>query len=226
MRVFVLPDLEVLDRGGSTATDPALVEHLVDLLFRHGYANVVIGASPPRDARWLEHRDVMVLTDLAGYRYTTDAGNAYDIVDCSEDLVAADFPPESVLEGSDLARPWLDADVRIVFAKNKTDDEQGFSLALQTMLNVLPLHDKLYHYRARLSPSDLAVDLLRRTPVHVAIDRRSHQQSRRGRERSVEPDRDRNGDRRHRRAAHGPRRCAEDGPRPVRLRGERSRRCA
>ena len=63
--------------------------------------DIVIGACR-RDARWLEHRDVLVLTDR-GYRYTTDAGNAYDIVDCSEDLVAADFPPESVWR-SDPAR--------------------------------------------------------------------------------------------------------------------------
>jgi uncharacterized protein (DUF362 family) len=111
----------------------------------------------------------MVLADLAGYRYVTDADNVYDIVDCSEDLVAAEFPPESVLASSELAESWIGADLRIVFAKNKTDEENGFALALHTLLGVLPLRDKLYHYRARLQPSDLAVDLRRHTPVHLAL---------------------------------------------------------
>jgi uncharacterized protein (DUF362 family) len=169
IRVFVLPDMEFYDAGGSTGTDPVLVEHLIDLLFGRGFTNVVVGCAPPADARWLEHRDVMVLADLAGYRYVTDDDNLYDIVDCSEDLVPAAFPPESVLAASDLAEAWVDADLRIVFAKNKTDEENGFALALHTLLGVLPLRDKLYHYRARLQPSDLAVDLLRHTPVHVAV---------------------------------------------------------
>ena len=68
-----------------------------------------------------------------------------------------------------LAEPWVNADIRISFAKNKTHAEFGFALCVHNLLGALPLRDRAYHYRARLKPWDTCVDLLRATPVHVAI---------------------------------------------------------
>ena len=169
LSIFIKPDLQVFDDEGSRSTDPRLVEHLIDLLWQRSYQRVVVGDGPDGFAEWFENRDVGPLADLAGYRFRTSDGHPYDVVDLSQDLEPASFPEGAVLHGTSLARPWLDADFRICFAKNKTDEEDGFALALHCLLNVLPLRDKHYHYRSRLKPWDLVVDLLRRTPVHFTI---------------------------------------------------------
>jgi uncharacterized protein (DUF362 family) len=169
LRVFVLPDLSLFEPEGPTGTEPALVEHLVDLLAERGFGSVTVGSGPDATARFLDNRDVLVVADLAGYRFVTDHDNPYDVVDLSEDLVEAPFPPSSALHGSTLAEAWVDADVRISFAKNKTHAEHGFALTVHNLLAVLPLRDRAYHYRARLKPWDTCVDLLRAMPVHVAI---------------------------------------------------------
>ena len=169
LRVFVLPDLNLFERDGSTGTQPALVEHLVDLLADHGYTSVTIGSGPDGAARILDNRDILVIADLTGYRYVTERDNPYDVVDLSEDLVDAPFSPASALHGTRLAEPWVNADIRISFAKNKTHAEHGFALTVHNLLGALPLRDRAYHYRSRLKPWDTCVDLLQATPVHVAI---------------------------------------------------------
>lgn len=169
MRVFILPDLNLFEPDGPTGTQPALVEHLVDLLAEHGFTSVATGSGPDSAAGFLDNRDVMVVADLTGYRYVTERDNPYDVVDLSDDLVAAPFPPSSALQGTSLAGAWVDADIRISFAKNKTHAEFGFALCVHNLLGALPLRDRAYHYRARLKPWDTCVDLLRATPVQVAI---------------------------------------------------------
>lgn len=167
--VAITPDLCSYDLGATTATEPALVEHLVDLLVARGHGSVVVGAATHGDGRWLENRDVAVVADLTGYGFVTPAGNAYDVVDLSEDLVPGPFPEGSCLSGSRMARAWLEAGFRISFAKAKTHEEHGFALCLHNLQGVLPLRDKLYHYRGRLDPADVCLDLLRDLPVHFNI---------------------------------------------------------
>lgn len=122
-RILIKPDLDVFDAGSSTSTDPALVEHLIDLLAERGFANVAVAAGPCGAAGWLENRDVLVLADLIGYRFATESGRPYDVLDLGEDVVDAGFPATSVLDGTGLSRAWLDASFRIGFAKSKTDEE-------------------------------------------------------------------------------------------------------
>ncbi len=45
VRVFILPDMELYDVGGATGTDPALVEHLIDLLCTRLWARSPAGLS-------------------------------------------------------------------------------------------------------------------------------------------------------------------------------------
>jgi uncharacterized protein (DUF362 family) len=169
LRVFVLPDLNVFESDGPTGTQPAMVEHLVDLLAERGFTSVTVGSGPDGAAHILDNRDVLVIADLVGYRFVTEQDNPYDVVDLSEDQVEAPFPPSSALQGTTLAESWVNADIRISFAKNKTHAEHGFALCVHNLLGALPLRDRAYHYRARLKPWDSCVDLLRATPVHVAI---------------------------------------------------------
>lgn len=169
LRIVVAPDLGAFARGAPTATDPRLVEELIDLLHGAGYTNAVVAAAPDSSALWAENRDVLALADLLGYRFATPAGRSYEIADLSEDLAAADFAPGEALHSSQLSAVWQQADFRVLFTKNKTDETHGFSLCLESVLGVLPLADKDYYYRGRLDPGDVVAELLRRTPVHFAL---------------------------------------------------------
>lgn len=168
-RIIIKPDLEFYDSGTPTGTDPELVEYLILLLHRKGYKKVVVGDSPGSSDLWLENRDVAILAELAGYRYVTDDGKPYEFVDLSEDIVDVAFPQNSSLHGTGLARQWVNAHFRINMAKNKTHEENSYSLCVQNLLYVLPKRDKEYHYCHRLKAWDVCIDLIRQTPVHFNI---------------------------------------------------------
>ncbi|MBV7335256.1 DUF362 domain-containing protein [Chloroflexi bacterium TSY] len=167
--ILIKPDMIFFDEGVPTGTDPRLVEHLIDLLHKRGYAQVIVAEGRNSFDLWLENREVVILADMVGYRYVTEQGNDYDVVDLSEQVVEAPFPPGTVLHGSGLAQPWLDAHYRISFAKNKTDEEDFYALGLANLLGVLPLRDKEYHYRHRFNPGDACLELLQQTPVHFSL---------------------------------------------------------
>ena len=167
--IFIKPDFEFYDAGTATGTDPALVEHLVDRLYEQGYSQIALGDSVGSADAWLDNRDPLILAELAGYRFVTLRGNAYEVVNLSENLSDAGFPADSILAGSQLAHIWLNADFRISFAKNKTDETFRYALNLQNILHVMPLRQKEYHYRNRLSAADVAGELLRHTPVHFTL---------------------------------------------------------
>lgn len=167
--ILIAPDFAHFGQTSSTGTDPSLVEGLIDLLHERGYPNVVVGASRSGTDRWLENRDVLVVADMVGYRFVTEADHDYDIVDLSEDIVNVPFPQESVLYGTGLARPWVEAHFRIGFPKNKTHEEFFYALGLHNLLGVLPLEDKHYHYRVRLKPWDVCLAVLRQTPPQFTI---------------------------------------------------------
>jgi uncharacterized protein (DUF362 family) len=167
--ILVKPDLNAFELTGSTATDPQLVEHLIDRLHEHRYTRVALGESRNSFDRWLENRDVQILADLLGYRFVTIKGNAYEITDFAEDLVPGPFEPGCILRGSHLPRIWKEANFRIIFAKNKTDDENAYHLCLDNLISVLPLRDKDYHYKHRLNRSDVLIELLKHTTADFCI---------------------------------------------------------
>ena len=169
LSIFIKPDLTFFFRPATTATDPELVEALIDWLHDAGYSNVSIGTSRDGTETWLDGRDPLVVAEQAGYHFTTPKGRSYEVVDLSDDVVAAPFPDGSVLKGSTLGRAWLEAHFRISFGKCKTDEAFFYAGALQNLLTVLPLADKELNYRHRLRAEDTVGDLLRVTPAHFAI---------------------------------------------------------
>ncbi len=168
-RIIIKPDLVFYDEHSPTGTDPALVEALIDLLYKRGYRQVTVAAARDESGMWLENRDPLALAELGGYRFRTAAGRNYEVADLSEDLVEAGFPPESVLAGSPIGRAWRDAHFRISFAKVKTDDEHGCLLGAESLCDILPLRDKNYHYRHRLRLPDVSLALLATLPCHFAL---------------------------------------------------------
>ena len=97
--IVIKPEFAGFAVGSPTVTDPALVEHLIDLLHDRGFTNTVVVGTADSSALWAENRDLYALSDLLGYRYTTPTGRSYDIVDLAGTLDETVFPIESVLRG-------------------------------------------------------------------------------------------------------------------------------
>ena len=168
-KILIKPDLELFDEKAPTATDPELVEHLIDLLHRRGFSRVAVCGTRDAWDLWLENRDVMALAEMAGYRYVTPGGHDYEVADLGEQPLVSAFPEGSALRGEPISRRWLDAHFRISFAKNKTDDEYGFALNVQNHLGALPRCDKRFHYHRRLKAPEVCLALLRRAPANFSI---------------------------------------------------------
>jgi len=158
-RIIIKPDLDFYDPRVPAGTDPALVEHLVDLLHDRGFHQVAVGDGRNGADSWLHNRDALVVPELVGYRFATPKGRAYDLVDLQGE------PAETT--ATDLAArlpsgpDWSGADYRINFAKNKTHEEYGFALCLHNLAGVV----------ARAGPAggmpcplDDCLEVLRRAP--------------------------------------------------------------
>jgi len=169
LRVTIAADMSFYEANSPTGVDPALVEHLVDLFHGHGFTNVCVAGAVAEESQWYENREPFALADLVGYKYVTPAGVAYAVESFSDNLGRAAFPKTSVLSGSPLSKTWTAADVRINFAKNKTHEAYYYALALYNMLGILPARDRRLHYSLRLTPSDVAGDLLAAFPPHLNI---------------------------------------------------------
>ncbi|MBO1413489.1 DUF362 domain-containing protein [Streptomyces sp. FH025] len=148
----------------ATAVSAALVEHLIDLLHDRGYREVTVGAARCGPDPWLAGPGYVETCRRLGYLGRTPQGNAYRVVDLSEEVAPAEFPDSAVLHGSALARAWLEAGFRINLAKNCTHPEFGYALCLANLLGVLPYDDKHHHYRARRDGAEVVADLLRSHP--------------------------------------------------------------
>lgn len=166
---IILPALDGFALGSPAVANPALVEHLLDRLFDLGVTEAAVGSTCGSDALWLENREVFMAADLLGYRYRTPGGRDYDVIDLAEDVVEDAFPEGCALAGTGLSRVWLEADLRVVFAANRTDEDDGYALCLSTLLSALPLTDKDYHYRYRRDPGQVVAALVDVAPPHLAI---------------------------------------------------------
>lgn len=169
LRIVIKPDLEGFEVRSPSATDPALVEALVDLLHDEGFSQVDVCATADSSYFWAENRDVASLATLLGYSYSTPKGRAYDVRDLAEDLTEGGFGEHGVLAGTQIGSAWRDAHFRICFARNKTDEREGYALCLSGLLGVLPLADKEYYYRQRLKAGDVVCEVLRAMPVDFSI---------------------------------------------------------
>jgi uncharacterized protein (DUF362 family) len=169
VRIVIKPEMAGFAVGSPAAAEPTLIEALIDLLHDRDFTNVAIVGAADSSALWAENRDLYALSDLVGYRYTTPQGRSYDIVDLVGALDDTAFAGDSVLRGCAISRGWLDADLRIVFSKNRTDEFAGYALCLDTLIGVLPLTDKDLHYRKRRHPGDVVAALLSAAPVQFCL---------------------------------------------------------
>jgi uncharacterized protein (DUF362 family) len=168
-KILIKPDLNFYDLSAATGISTQLTEHLISLLGEKGYTNIIIADGEQSSSTWLENRDLLVLADLAGYTYQTSNGTSYTIESLSEDLRDAEFDKTSILNNEQLSSHWLDAHFRIVFAKNKTDEEFYYSLCLKSLIDILPQKAKQYHYYFRMRAEEVAAALLKRNDIDFCI---------------------------------------------------------
>jgi uncharacterized protein (DUF362 family) len=167
--VAIKPDMGALRAGSPTATDPDLVESLIDALHDQGYSNVIVTASRDTSSTFCDNRSVLALADLLGYHFCTPKGREYEIVEESSEIIVPSPRPGYVLGQEDVIDGWREAQFRIVFAKNKTDEADGYSLCLDSLFTVLALADKDYFYRHRMAAEEVLLEILELAPPHFAI---------------------------------------------------------
>ncbi|MGK7295027.1 MAG: DUF362 domain-containing protein [Candidatus Wenzhouxiangella sp. M2_3B_020] len=166
--------LVLLNLGGSRQADPQLVqpravEALIDLIHDRLGTTPVLAASADETRLWAGNRDVHALADLLGYRFVTDRGLDYDLVDLGDNLVEAPFPAGTALHGSTLSADWLAADIRLNLARLRPDPAEGFAAGLLDLQGCLPLTDKALHYRHRRDAGTVISEILRYCPPHHTL---------------------------------------------------------
>lgn len=168
--------LVLVDLASSDPDDPRgrrTVESLIDaVLDRVPAARVRVAASGDSSGLVAGNRDVYALADILGYRYVTDAGHEYDIVDLGEEEQEGCFPLGSALHGTPASAAWAGADVRIIYAEVRTEGSDGFAAALDTLIAALPKGDKDLHYRLRRDPGEVAAALLATQPPDIVLAER------------------------------------------------------
>jgi uncharacterized protein (DUF362 family) len=167
--VVILVDIGGYWPDDPSQLDPRAVEMFIDSILAHTPGTVTIAASADSSSLWAGNRDVYARAELAGYRYATDAGHSYDIIDLGEETRDDVFAPGSSLANTPASIVWLNADVRIVLAALRTDQTQGFAAGLQTLLGALPLANKTLHYWQRRDVGEVAAELLDTMPPHFTL---------------------------------------------------------
>ena len=144
--VVIKPDLDFYDAAPHGGTEPALVEHLIDLLHDRGCTDVAIGEARNEDDGWLHNREPMVVPELVGYRFVTPKGRPYEVVD--------------LRAGSTIDERWRGAALRINFAKNRTHEDCRFALCVHNLAGLAP---------ARRVPEEGCLHVLREAPPHFNL---------------------------------------------------------
>lgn len=165
LSIAIKPDVDVFVIGAATGTDPHLVEQLVSLIRNAGYLNVTLCDGRNKPDRWLHNRDGLCVPDLIGYHFEAPPGEPYSFSWVDDDshgipLDAFDSGETLFVNGA-----WALADVRISFAKAKTDDAWGYALTAANLLGLVSTRGDAAHW----SPEDKALQMLRVCPPHLSL---------------------------------------------------------
>lgn len=168
-QIVVLVDLCGFAPDEPSMLSAAAVEGFIDALLTLGPASVSVASSADSSSNWAGNRDVYARAELAGYRYVTDAGHGYDIIDLGDTTRDGMFAPTSALTGTPASAVWIEADVRIVLSTLRTDVAQGFAAGLNTLIAALPLPNKTLEYHQRRDIGEVVAALLATTPPDFTL---------------------------------------------------------
>ncbi len=122
----------------SNVNDPGLVRLLAQYLRRHGAEDVAILEAPTVYGRCYANRSVHEVATYLGY-----GGDDYRIVDISRDLRPYRYERGFVQQA--ISGTWLDADLRIVMPKLRTDPTEFAHLGLSTLEGSTGAIDEMFY---------------------------------------------------------------------------------
>lgn len=144
-------------------TDPALVEDLIGIMRQEGFTRFVVVESQNVYNYSYTRRRVPEVAAVCGY-----SGEGYEVVDLTQDNVEFDYG--GVLGLHRAGRPWLQADYRISFAKNKTHWQCYYTACIKNVYGCLPEWDKMLLYHGRnIEFFQATVLIADKIPVHFAF---------------------------------------------------------
>ena len=149
-------------RDRSVVTDAPLLDALVAMLRERGAADVAVIDAPTIYDRYVGNRSV---AEVAAY-FDLD-GPDRRIVDAEADQVPCAYPRG--LGRATICKTWLDADVRVVLAKARTDPSEHANLGLCTLEGLSGrIEETVYvgRYTDFRSATMMAIDL---APPHLSV---------------------------------------------------------
>ncbi len=125
-------------RDRSNVNDPELVDALARYLTRHGVEDVAVLEAPTVYGNAYANRSVRAVASYFGF-----ASPAYRLVDISQNLRPITYERGFVQQA--ISGDWLDADLRIVMPKLRTDPTEFAHLSLSTLEGSTgPIDDTFY----------------------------------------------------------------------------------
>ncbi|MBL8843865.1 MAG: DUF362 domain-containing protein [Planctomycetes bacterium] len=141
--------------------DPKLVAQLFNGLLDRGFRILRVVETRGELSRYLSRRSVKQVGAALGYDES-----CYELRDLADELVPVEL---GTLGKKPTGRIWKQADFRIVFAKNRTDEQWGPALALWNVWHTLATPTDLVSLEYGTDPGDLTLALLEKLPVHFAL---------------------------------------------------------
>jgi hypothetical protein len=133
--------------------DPKLVTHLFNELLDRGFRILRVVEVRGELSRYLQRRSVKEVGKALGYDES-----CYELKDLGDELQPIDLG--APLNRRATGRVWKQADFRIVFAKNRTDEYFGPALVLWNLWHVLASPTDLVSAEYGVDPGDFAVAML------------------------------------------------------------------
>ena len=160
IRVSFMLGYDRADR--SNVSDPELVDGLARYLLRHGVRDVVVLEAPTVYETCFEHRTVAEVAQYFGF-----VSDAYRIVDIGQDLRPFTFGRGFVQQA--VSGSWLDADLRIVMPKLRTDPTEFAHLGLSTLEGSTGAIDETFYASRRVDFRSATMMLLDVAPPDFSV---------------------------------------------------------
>jgi Domain of unknown function (DUF362) len=149
-------------RDRSNVNDPALVEGLAGYLRRHGVEDVAVLEAPTVYGHSFAHRSVAEVARYFGFE-----SDAYRIVDIGEDQ--RPFVFERGFVQRTVSGTWLDADLRIVMSKLRTDPTEFAHIGLSTLEGSTGAIDATFYAKRQVDFRSATMMLLDVAPPDFAV---------------------------------------------------------
>ena len=149
-------------RDRSNINDPVLVAGLARYLRRHGVEDVAVLEAPTVYGNVFANRSVDEVAAYFGF-----TSSAYRIVDISRDL--RPFVFERGFVQRTISGTWLDADLRVVMPKLRTDPTEFAHLCLSTLEGSTGAIDETFYARRRVDFRSATMMLLDVAPPDFGV---------------------------------------------------------